>query len=242
VQHTFISILRLHRSHWQHSKELHLIWQLHTSWCPWHRDIIFIWGQSSLYKNIKTVGWCKVSWTGQICNLDDTEIHQEVSTITAQLAHLYDSVEQSSSISSPSPDICKTSKESFHSYCAYGPPSFLVSPSSIWPHHRISSSRLPPTSCIIFKVPKSFKPFEDVYRIQLISKKSVKHFLCLCSWFLESETKLYVCSLLHGEGGKKHIQTKQNKQNKTNNLCTELLDQLTKLNFLFINPWWSKMN
>jgi len=52
---------------------------------------------------------------GQMFNLDDTAIHQEVPTITAQSAHLYDSVEQSSIISSPSPEIHKTSEESFHS-------------------------------------------------------------------------------------------------------------------------------
>jgi len=73
-----------------------------------------------------------------MCNQDDTEIHHEMPTISAQTAHLYDSLEQSSIISFPSPDIHKTSEESFHSYCAYDPPSFLESPSSIWPpYHRI---------------------------------------------------------------------------------------------------------
>jgi hypothetical protein len=100
---------------------------------------------------------------------------------------------------------------------------------------------------------KSFKPFEDMCTgYSLISKKSVKHFLCLCSWFLESETKPHVFSLLYGEGGKTYTNKQTNKQtNKTRQNKTKqnkqlmhgaATDQLTELNFLFTNPWWSKMN
>ena len=182
-----------------------------------------MWGQFSLYKNMKTCGWCKVRWIGQMCNLNDRAIHQEVPTITAVSPSVWLSGTKFNHYLPLPQTFIKHMMNPFtvnvhmvlHHFLGHPTVSYEIA----WFCNcfGISSSWLPPTSCTIFKVltflPKSFKPFEDKCTgYSLISKKTLKHFLCLCSWFQSLKQNFMFAHCSMKRGGKTHIQTNKTKQ------------------------------